>query len=70
MEELTFLIQEAICALPDKCQQVFRLSREGNNTNQEIADALKISVKTVESQITKSLKRIKSFLDSKYAYLF
>lgn len=62
MEELTFLIQEAICALPDKCQQVFRLSREGNKTNQEIADELNISVKTVEAQITKSLKRIKTFL--------
>lgn len=70
MEELTFLIQEAICALPDKCQQVFRLSREGNKTNQEIADELNISVKTVEAQITKSLKRIKNFLDSKYVYLF
>lgn len=70
MEELSFLIQEAICALPDKCQQVFRLSRERNKTNQEIADELGLSVKTVEAQITKALKRIKSFLDGKYAYLF
>jgi len=70
MEELSLLIQEAICALPDKCQQVFRLSREGNKTNQEIADEINVSIKTVEAQITKALKRIKSFLDDKYAYLF
>lgn len=69
-EELTLLIQEAICALPDKCQQVFRLSREKNKTNQEIANEMDVSVKTVEAQITKALKRIKSFLDDKYAYLF
>lgn len=69
-EELNRLIQEAICALPDKCRQVFLLSREQNKTNQEIADEMDISIKTVEAQMTKALKRIKSFLDGKYAYLF
>lgn len=70
MEELNQLIQEAVCALPDKCREVFRYSREKNMTNQEIADEMNISVKTVEAQITKALKRIKSFLDDQYAYLF
>lgn len=69
-EELDHLIQEAICALPDKCREVFQLSREGNKTNQEIANEMNISIKTVEAQITKALKRIKSFLDDRYAYLF
>lgn len=70
MEELSRLIQEAICALPDKCREVFQLSREGNKTNQEIANEMNVSVKTVEAQITKALKRIKNFLDDQYAYLF
>lgn len=70
IKELDHLIQEAICALPDKCREVFQLSREGNKTNQEIADEMNISVKTVEAQITKALKRIKNFLDDQYAYLF
>lgn len=70
MEELNNLIQEAVCALPDKCRDVFRLSREKNMTNQEIADEMNISVKTVEAQITKALKRIKNFLDDQYTYLF
>ncbi|MDE6800538.1 MAG: RNA polymerase sigma-70 factor [Phocaeicola sp.] len=70
MKELNRLIQEAVCALPDKCREVFQLSREKNMTNQEIADKMNISVKTVEAQITKALKRIKSFLDGQYTYLF
>lgn len=70
MEELNLLVQEAICALPDKCREVFLLSREGGKTNQEIAGEMDISIKTVEAQITKALKRIKGFLDDKYAYLF
>ncbi len=70
MEELNQLIQEAVCALPDKCREIFRSSREKNMTNQEIANEMNISVKTVEAQITKALKRIKNFLDDQYAYLF
>ncbi len=69
-EELHHFIQEAISALPEKCQEVFRLSREKNLTNPEIADEMQISVKTVEAQITKALKHIKKHLDSQYQYLF
>lgn len=70
MEELNRLIAEAIHSLPDKCRDVFRKSREENLTNQQIADQMKISVKTVEAQITKALKKIKCFLDEQYFYLF
>lgn len=70
MEELNRLIQEAICALPDKCREVFLKSRHENMSNQEIATDMNISVKTVEAQITKALKRIRKFLGEGYAYLF
>lgn len=70
MEELRRLIQEAICSLPEKCQEVFLLSREQNYTNQQIADEMNISIKTVEAQITKALKRIKKYLGRQYTYLF
>lgn len=70
MDELSHLIEEAICSLPDRCQEVFRKSREENLTNQKIADDMQISVKTVEGQITKALKRIKEYLGEGYAYLF
>jgi RNA polymerase sigma-70 factor (ECF subfamily) len=52
---ITTQIQE----LPPKCRDVFRLSREQNKSNKEIAAFFGISEKTVENQITKALKRIK-----------
>lgn len=70
VEELSRLIQEAILALPEKCREVFLRSRRKNMSNQEIADSMGITVKTVEAQITKALKHIKKFLGKEYAYLF
>lgn len=69
-DELYHLIREAVMALPDKCRDVFRLSREENFTNKEIAEHLQISPKTVEAQITKALKRIKAHLGDAYSYLW
>ncbi len=45
--------------LPPKCQQIFRLSREQGLKYSEIAAKLKISVKTVETQMTKALKELR-----------
>lgn len=70
IEELNHLIEEVIFSLPDKCRCVFIKSRENNLTNQEIADEMSISVKTVETQITKAIKHIKSYLKNQYYYLF
>ncbi|MDR0892181.1 MAG: RNA polymerase sigma-70 factor [Mediterranea sp.] len=70
VEELYLLVREAVCSLPERCAEVFRKSRVEELTNQEIADQMHISVKTVEGQITKALKRIKEFLGDKYSYLF
>ena len=69
-DELCRLIQEAVFALPEKCREIFNLSRNENLSNQEIAEKLNISIKTVEGQITKSLKKIKKFLGETYFYLF
>ena len=57
-------------ALPDKCKEVFNLSRTENLTNQEVAAQLNISEKTVEGHITNALKRIKAFLGESYSYLW
>ena len=66
-EELYRLIQEAV---PEKCRYIFLLCRWENLTYQEIARKLNISVKTVEGQITKALKKIKKFLGDQYSYLW
>jgi RNA polymerase sigma-70 factor (ECF subfamily) len=68
LQELNNLIEEAVMSLPDKCREVFIDSRTENLTNQEIAAKMEVSVKTVEAQITKALKRIKEHLKNNYYF--
>lgn len=70
MSSLQKKIAEAINALPDKCRLVFLLSREKNLKYQEIAEALEISVKTVENHMSKALKIMHAHLgDLLFLYL-
>ena len=57
--ELSEIVTLTVNALPDRCRTVFMLSRYENMTNAQIADALDISVKTVENQMTKALRTLK-----------
>jgi len=50
---------QEIKKLPPRCQEVFRLKRFQNKSNQEIADILDISIKTVEAQMSIALKRLR-----------
>lgn len=54
--ELKEEVDQAVSQLPDGCRNIFELSREKQLSNQEIADRLKISKRTVETQISKALK--------------
>lgn len=54
-KELFEKVTEVMERLPDKCQQVFRMSRIDGLKNQEIADQLGLSIKTVEKHISKAL---------------
>lgn len=60
--ELEGYIHRAINDLPDKCRQVFILSRFEGKMNKEIAEELNISVKAVEANITRALKTLKTRL--------
>lgn len=60
--ELSARIDEAINELPEKCREIFLLSRYENLRYQEIADKLQISVKTVETQVSKALQHMRSRL--------
>ena len=55
-------IMHAIDELPDRCKEVFRLSREKSLTYNEIATKLDISPKTVENQMSKALKLLRQRL--------
>ncbi|MDO8929715.1 MAG: RNA polymerase sigma-70 factor [Bacteroidota bacterium] len=54
--ELTDLIEQSVESLPPRCREIFRMSRYENLKIAEIADQLKISKRTVETQISKALK--------------
>jgi len=54
----------AIDALPEKCRQIFSMSRLQHLSHQDIAGKLQISVKTVEAQITIALKRLRDIVIS------
>lgn len=58
-QDLEKTIHLAIDQLPERCRLVFTLSRFEDMSNQQIADALSISIKTVENQMTKALKMLK-----------
>jgi RNA polymerase sigma-70 factor (family 1) len=63
LSDLQSLIERNLEKLPGQCQRVFRLSRMDHISNQEIAQMLGISVRTVENYITQALKHLRSILD-------
>jgi len=63
LNDLKTIIQQAINTLPEKCRQIFLLSRDGQLSNQQIADLLGLSIKTVEAQKTIALKRIRAVVE-------
>jgi RNA polymerase sigma-70 factor (ECF subfamily) len=68
--DLVDQIDRAIEELPEKCRQIFRLSRYQNLKYQQIADQLQISVKTVETQMSKALQHMRQRLAEYLPLLF
>jgi len=62
-------IAGAVNSLPEKCREIYRLSREEQLSHHEIATRLNISTKTVENHISIALKKIR-FTMTKIAGLF
>ena len=62
-------INNAIESLPDKCREVFQLSRNENLSNKEISEKLGISVRTVEKHITNALQILRKSLGKLAFYL-
>jgi RNA polymerase sigma-70 factor (ECF subfamily) len=58
-KELEFQIIKSINDLPEQCRTIFQLSRFEELKYGQIADQLGISVKTVEAQMSKALKRLR-----------
>ena len=60
--ELRMMLEKSMSDLPEKCQEVFRMSRVQHLGIQEIAQQLNISHKTVENHLTKALKHLREDL--------
>jgi RNA polymerase sigma-70 factor (family 1) len=60
--ELEFRVFQIVSDLPSRCQEIFIMSRVDGKKNSEIASRLKISVRTVETQISKALKILRKKL--------
>lgn len=63
-------IWQAIDALPERCRQVFLLSKRDGLSNEEIAGELGISIKTVKNQMTKAFARLRDALDTRHRPFF
>ncbi|KIC92692.1 RNA polymerase sigma-70 factor [Flavihumibacter solisilvae] len=55
-------LEQTVRSLPEKCQLVFRLSRESGYSEKQIADVMSISRKTVQAHMSKALKVLKGRL--------
>lgn len=60
----------AIDSLPKKCREVFLMSKRDGMSYADIAQEQKISIKTVEAQITKAYKRLREKAQQIYHFLF
>jgi RNA polymerase sigma-70 factor (ECF subfamily) len=63
-KELNILIRQAIQSLPERCREIFILSRFEELNHQEIANRYQISPHTVNNQISLAIKKIKDYLKS------
>lgn len=65
-DELDEQVNKVIEVLPDRCKEVFVLSRNEGLKNREIAEKLKISTTAVEKHISKALSIFSFYLKEKY----
>lgn len=63
-------IWKAIDELPPKCREIFLLSKRDGLSNDEIAEELGISIKTVKNQMTKAFSRLREALSSGHKPFF
>lgn len=60
--DISRVLEDNVAQLPEKCRQIFTLSRKEYLSNKEIATRLGISIKTVENQMTIALRYLRSGL--------
>ncbi len=67
-KDMERIMKQAIALLPEKRREIFEMSRFEDMKYSEIAEKLNVSVKTVESQMSKALEHMRKVL-AKYLAL-
>ena len=70
LKELNHIVSEAIDLLPNRCQQIFRLSRTDELSYREIAELMNISINTIDNQVHTAIKKIKTHVKRYYPELY
>jgi len=65
-KELIARVNTVVDTLPEKCREVYKLSREECLSHKEIALQLNISTKTVENHLTKALRELRGSLGTAF----
>lgn len=68
--ELGEAIKIAANTLPGKCKEIFEMSRYDNFTYREISETLGISQKTVETQMSRAYKKLRTLLAHLITFIF
>lgn len=63
-------IWKAMDELPEKCREIFLMSKRDGLSNEEIAEELDISIKTVKNQMTKAYSRLRESLSTGHKPFF
>jgi RNA polymerase sigma-70 factor (ECF subfamily) len=63
--EIGQLIQMGVNTLPEKCREIFILSKQEGLTYDEIAEYLNISKKTIDNQMGIALRKLRDYLRPK-----
>jgi len=62
LQEMNLVIEQTLNSLPERCKEIFSMSRFEGLKYREIADKLKISTKTVEANMGKALQAFRQSL--------
>jgi RNA polymerase sigma-70 factor (ECF subfamily) len=63
LRELEEILKKSMTKMPRRRVEIFRMHRFENKKYTEIAEALSLSVKTIEAEITKALKTIRKEIE-------
>lgn len=61
-KDINHLLDLGVARLPQKCQEIYHLSRNENMSTKQIAMQLGLAPKTVENQLTIALRRLRTTL--------